>query len=138
MNILDISRVAWTITRLDVTARAEDTRFLHRWIIGEKPPHIKEGGRMFWEVRRGEISIVKRKINGHCDRKANGQPEMGWGLDEKALPCELLEAEITRLDMRCSDGVTYTVSVDVLMSPIMAEMLTQQMSAPEEADDGAE
>lgn len=127
MTIKDISEVTWTITRMDITARDENTQYLHRWIIGEPEPYIKPGSQMFWGVQRGEITVVARSINGHNERKKNGQPEMGWGLDESSIPEELLNARITRLGMRCRDGITYEVSVDVELSQILTDMLKQQM-----------
>lgn len=133
MTIRDIAEVTWTITRLDITARDESTHYQHRWIIGEKAPYIKPGSQMYWAVRRGEISIIEKKINAHNERKKNGLPEIGWGLDGNSLPEELLDAKITRLGMACRDGVEYEVSVDVELSPLLAVMLMQQMSLWEAA-----
>ena len=132
MTIREISEVTWTITRLDITARDDSTRFLHRWIIGEERPYIKPGSRIFWDEKAGKISIVERKINMHDNRKANGQPEIGWGLDESAIPAELLDAKITTLSMHCADGITYEVRVDVILSALLADMLTQQLESCEE------
>lgn len=127
MTLRDIAEVTWTITRLDITARAESSEYLHRWIIGEKTPYIKPGSRMYWDERAGKISVIEKKINVHDNRKANGQPEMGWGLDESTIPEEILTAKITHLGMVCRDGITYEVSVDLELSQLITDMLIQQM-----------
>lgn len=126
MTIRDIAKVTWTITRLDITAREENTRFLHRWIIGEKAPFVGQGG-LFWDIANGKVSDIEKKINVHNSRKANGQPEIGWGLNDTALPAELLDAEITHLGMRCRDGVEYEVTVDIALSSLTVEMLKSQL-----------
>ena len=127
MNIRDISEVTWSITRLDITARSEDTKYLHRWIIGEKMPYIKPGSRMYWDEREGKISFVEKKINIHNSRKANGQPEIGWGIDESALPAELMDAKITTLSMNCANGIEYEVTISVILPPLLVDMLKQQL-----------
>lgn len=70
MTLRDIAEVTWTITRLEITARAESTEYLHRWIIGEKPPYIKPGSRMYWAERAGKISVKKwiDEIVAECDK----------------------------------------------------------------------
>lgn len=122
MTILDIAEVTWTIVSLDITARDENSNYLHRWLIGEcasenQPTHVR------WECRAGRISMMPRKINAHNDRKPNGQPEMGWRLKAEAVPKELLNAEITHLSMRSANGIAYKVTVDVLLSALEVEML---------------
>ncbi len=126
MTIRELAKVTWTITRLDITARDENTCYLHRWIIGEAAPFIGYGG-LFWDIAKGKVSDIEKKINVHGNRKTNGQQETGWGLDEAALPAELLNAEITCLGMHCRDGVEYEVSVDIALPALTAEMLKAQM-----------
>jgi len=127
MTIRNIAKLTWTITRLDITARDENGRYLYRWIIGEEAPFVGHGG-LFWDIAKGKVSDIEKKINVHNDQKANGQPEMGWGLDDTALPAELLDAEITCLGMRCwKGGVEYEVTVDVVLSSMMVEMLKSQL-----------
>lgn len=129
MTIRDIAAATWTITRLDITARDDSSMYLHRWIIGEKPPYIKPSSRMYWDERSGKLSIVERKINVHGNRKGNGQPEMGWGLDESAIPAELLDAKISTLGMHCADGIEYEVRVDIILSSLLVDILAQQMES---------
>lgn len=123
MTIQDIAKVTWTITTLDITARDESGQYLHRWIIGEGAAPDNQPVRTKWDWRAGRISLFPRKINAHNDEKSNGQPDMGWGLKNEAIPGTLLNAEITRLSMRCSDGITYRVTVDVIISSLEVEML---------------
>lgn len=126
MTIRDIAKVTWTVTRLDITAREEDNRYLRRWIIGEEAPFIGHGG-LFLDIAKGEVSDIEKKINVHNNRKANGQPEIGWGLDDTALPAELLNAEITRLGMRCRNGIEYEVDVDLIFPALVVEMMKEEM-----------
>lgn len=126
MTIRDLAKVTWTITRLDITARDDNTRYLHRWIIGEKASYVGHGS-LFWDIAKGKVSDIEKKINVHNNRKANGQPEIGWGLDDTALPSELLDAEITHLGMRCRDGIEYEVTVDLVLPSLTVEMLKSQL-----------
>lgn len=126
MTIRDIAKVTWTITRLDITARDENTCFLHRWIIGEEAPYVGQG--LFWDIAEGKVSDIEKKINVHNNRKANGQSEMGWGLDNAALPAEMLDAEIESLGMRCwKGGIEYEVTIDVVLPLLTVEMLKSQL-----------
>lgn len=131
MTIRDIAEVTWAITTLDITARDESTRYLHRWIIGERAAQEQPAG-IRWDWRAGRISLMPRKINAHGDCKANGQPEMGWGLKPETVPKELLDAPVTLLSMRCANGISYEVAVDVLLSALEVEMLKT-----EDGTDGA-
>lgn len=132
MTIRDIAEVTWTITRLDVTARDENLHYLHRWFIGENAPYVGHGS-LFWDIAKGKVSDIEKKINVHNNRKKNGQPEMGWGLDDAAIPAELLDAEITRLGMRSRNGIEYEVAVDVILPLLTVEMLKSQLEQFERA-----
>lgn len=126
ITIRNIADVTWTITRLDITARDEESRYLHRWIIGENAPHVGHG-KLFWDIATGKVSDIKKKINVHNNQKKNGQPEIGWGIDDTSIPAELLDAEITKLGMRSRDGIEYEVTVDVLLPLLMVEILKSQL-----------
>ena len=58
---------------------------------------------------------------------------MGWGLDDAAIPAELLDAEITRLGMRSRNGIEYEVAVDVILPLLTVEMLKSQLEQFERA-----
>lgn len=122
MTIKDVAKVQWAITKLDITAR-NNGAYLHRWIFEENTEMQPVG--IWRDVSGGKLSLVPVKINAHGDRKANGQPEMGWGLKEETVPAELLNAEITHLNMNCRDGITYTVSVDVEIPMLAWELLKE-------------
>lgn len=127
MTIRDIAKLTWTITRLDITARDENSCYLHRWIIGEEAPFVAHNG-LFWDIAKGKVSDIEKKINVHNNRNVRGQPEMGWGLDYTALPAELLDAEITRLGMRnWKSGDEYEVTVDVVLTSLAVEMLKSHL-----------
>jgi hypothetical protein len=126
MTIRDLAEVTWTITRLDITARDMAGAYLHRWIIGEKEPFVGHG-KLLWDIAAGRASDIAKKINVHNNKKGNGQPEMGWGLDLESIPAELLDAEITRLGMRCRDGIEYEVYVDISLPDLAVEMVKSQL-----------
>ena len=48
---------------------------------------------------------------------------MRWGYKDHAIPDELMAAEITRLNMRCRDGVEYIVWCDVVVPEITVDVL---------------
>ena len=127
MTLRDIAEVTWTITRLDITAQSENAEYLHHWIIGERFPHIRSGSRMFWDMMAGKISIAEKKVNVHGNRKGQWTARMGWGLDESSLPVELMDAKIRTLSMRCRDGVTFEVTVDIELPAILVDMLKQEL-----------
>lgn len=121
MNILDIANVQDCITSLDITAR-HDGRFLHEWIIGENAGHQLPHC-MTRDILQGRISLHYLSINWHGTPNGRGQPEMGWAFNGEKIPKELLEAEITNLRMQCRNGVSFWVSADIEMVPLMAEMI---------------
>lgn len=113
ITLRDLFKVTWDITELDITAREPDTtQYVHRWIFGEdisKPVHIR------YEQEAGRLSIIEKKINAH------GGGEIAWGVKEKLLPADLIDAPIThlRLTRRCQDN-GQTCAVDIELNRLTA------------------
>lgn len=132
MNIYDIANVQPCITSLSITGR-NNGNYLHRWIIGDYArATITRFVRR--DIQLGNTSLHDLNINWHHTVKGNDQPEMSWGFNPAGIPEELLNAEITHLMMRCHDGVSWWIEVDVEMSPLTAEMIITTFK--EETDGG--
>lgn len=125
ITLREIFEVTPTTTRVNVTAREEDLRFIHKWIIGEKAPHITMYLRH--DILNGKLSDIALKINVHHDVDRRGMSKTGWGLRDQTIPKELLDAEITRLSMRCADGVSYEVNVDIILQKLTAEKVKAEL-----------
>lgn len=127
MTLRDLFDVTWTITRVELTARGADQHFLHQFWIGENcdREHLPPGMIREWEKDR--LTLAPRKINVHGETGGKSLPEIGWGLKNKTIPKELLDAEIVHLGMRCANGITYTVYADIILSELQCEMLKKEL-----------
>lgn len=123
----ELSRVIWNITRLDITARDNEGKFLHRWIYGEQ---ITETIHMYHERIAGRLTIVEGKINGQGDMTRGGA-EIGWGLKTDLIPKQLLTAPVTKLTPVNYKSGRLELMMDVEMHP-----LTVMGLIPEEDEDG--
>lgn len=122
MTIADLFDVTPTITALDITARATNTHLLHRWIVSEKADEYQLPPILWRELMADRLTVMPTKINAHND-PIRGMPEMGWGYKAKSIPAEILNAPVTHLSMRCADGITYSVNVDIELDPLTVESL---------------
>lgn len=123
VNLYELFEVTPTITRVEIGARNSTGKLLHVFWYGKdcNREHLPKGYIQMWS--KNMVSLSDAKINVHNDQKANGQPEMGWGYKDHAIPDELMAAEITRLNMRCRDGVEYIVWCDVVVPEITVDVL---------------
>ena len=123
ITLRELFGVAHTITRVDITAKADGLRFLHRFWIGKNCDrgHLPKG--MIQEWAKDRLSLSDRRINAHGKSNKKGLPEMGWGLEDGAIPDELLDAEIIHLGMHCANGIEYTVNIEVILPEMTVEML---------------
>lgn len=126
ITLRDIFDVAWTITRVEITARDPNLRLLHIFWIGEQcdRDHLPRGCVRSWE--QGEMTLSDRSINVHGDAKGK-LPEMGWGYKNKSIPEELMDAEVTRLSMNSRNGISCVVSIDVTLQPLTVDKLKAEM-----------
>lgn len=126
ITLSDIFDVAWTITRVEITARDPDLRLLHVFWIGEQcdRDHLPRGCVRRWG--QGEMTLSPRKINVHGDAKGK-LPEMGWGYKDKSIPKELMDAEVTKLSMHSRDLISCVVAIDVTLQPLTVEKLKAEM-----------
>lgn len=123
MTLRDLFKVMWAITEIRITAREpEDGKYLHQWIYG---PDIHETTQMFYGKQNGKLTVVKCKINAHGDETRGGS-EMGWGVKEKLLPKELIDAPIRHLGVVNSRSGEYRVYADVEMQKLTVMTLIPQ------------
>lgn len=122
IKVADLFEVTPTITRLTVTARAQGTRWLHRWIVGEGVAYETLPIGTKRDIEKGRATDIGTKINAHGD-PVRGQPEIGWGYKTGTIPCEILDAKVTALAMHCWDGIKYDVSVDIELDQLTVETL---------------
>ena len=123
----DLLDIIWTVTELDV--RAYDNRLQHEWIFGES---VKETVHMWHQREQGWLSIIDRKINSHGDViRKNGLWETGWGVNKKNIPQEILDAEVTHMNLFDSwypnhEGKKLYVSVN--MNALTAQTLKAELA----------
>lgn len=113
ITLRNLFQITWGITELDITAREPDTtQYVHRWLYGEKidkPIHIRH------EQEAGRLSIIEKKINAH------GGGEIAWGVKEKLLPADLIDAPITHLRLTSRyQGKGQTCAVDIELNRLTA------------------
>ena len=117
MTLKDLVETFWTITELNVTAREPDGTFIHEWLYGED---INETIHMYHERVAGRLSIIKDRINAH-GKATRGGSEMGWGLEEKKFPKEMLAAPITHMSASTKWGSGgHRCSIDIEMQLLTA------------------
>lgn len=123
ITLTELFEVTPTITRAEIEARNQTGKLLQVFWYGKNcnREHLPKGYVPMWS--KGMVSLSEEKINVHNDRKANGQPEMGWGYKSHSIPDELMKAEITNLRMRCTDGIEYEVFCDVVVPEITIDVL---------------
>ena len=119
ITLRDLFAVTWNITELDITAREPETMtYVHRWIYGED---IVENIHLYHERRAGRLSIIDAKINHHGEPTRGGS-EIGWGVNEKLFPAEIIDAPMTRLLMTPRlRGNGTGCCVDIEMHPLTAQ-----------------
>ena len=122
MTLRELFEVMWSITELRVTARDPDGTFIHEWIYG---PNVYETSHMYNDRIEGKLTIVKEKINAHGDPTRGGS-EMGWGVKEKLIPKELLDAPMTHLGVINHRAGEYSVGADVTMQELTLLKLIPQ------------
>ena len=90
----DLLDIIWDVTELDIRAY-DNGRLQHEWIIGE---NVEETYHQWHSRKKGELSIIDRKINRHGDIiRKNGLSEMGWGVNKANIPPVMLAAEVTHM-----------------------------------------
>lgn len=92
----DLLEVMYDITQMEILARNHDGQRIYSFYFSEHdfaylPPTSRR------EVRDGEKMFIQGKINAFGKRRNNGQSEMGYEVNMKAIPKELLDAEVTHI-----------------------------------------
>ncbi len=127
ITLRELFGVTWTITRVELRARNDgDLRLLHQFWIGDRcdRDHLPPG--MVSEWTHDRLTLSDRKINEHGE-PGRGGPEIGWGLKKKAIPDELLDAEIIHMGMTCRDCITYEVRADILLPALHNELIRKEL-----------
>lgn len=124
MTLRDLFGVMWTITEVEITARAPDLHFLHKWVYGPEALQ-KETSHMFYDRLEGKLTIVETKINAHGDPTRNGS-ETGWGVKEKIFPAALIDAPVTHLGVMGVRAGKYRVYADIELPELTAMTLIPQ------------
>ena len=121
MTLRDLFEVLWTITEAEITARDQNTAFMHRWVYG---PNViqEESIHQYHERMEGKRTAVEVKINAHGDETRGGS-EIGWGVKEKLFPKELIDAPVTHLGVMNHHSGEHKIWADVEMSELTAMTL---------------
>lgn len=122
VTLREFSKVFWTITRLSVTGRTPDSRFIHKWLWG---PDIQPSIHQEYDVKQGELTINHIKINAHCGTDKRGLVEMGWGLKTELFSDLILDAPITHMLVTPIKG-GHEVYIDVKLDQLKAMCLLEQ------------
>lgn len=119
ITLRDLFAVTWDITELDITAREPETMtYVHRWLYVED---IYETIYMYHARKAGKLSIINDKINHHGEPTRGGS-EIGWGVNEKLLPADIIDAPVTHLLMTpMARGNGTRCCVDIEMHPLTAQ-----------------
>ena len=119
ITLRDLFAVTWDITELDITAREPETMtYVHRWLYGDG---ITETIHMYHERKAGKLSIIEGQINHHGEPTRGGS-EIGWGVNEKLFPAEIIDAPVTHLLMMPrSRGRGTRCCVDIEMHGLTAQ-----------------
>jgi len=127
ITLRELFKVNGTITRVEIQVRNDRGLLLHEFYLGEKcdPEELPPRPWRAWE--QGKLTASGRPINSHGKPTRYG-PEQGWGLEEGAIPKELLDAEVCYLHMRSPDMIRYHVTVQVYMQELTLEMVKAQFS----------
>ena len=130
ITLRDLFEVTWDITELDITAREPETMtYVHRWLYVED---IYETIYMYHARKAGRLSIINDKINHHGEPTRGGS-EIGWGVNEKLLPAEIIDAPATHLLMMPrSRGRGTRCCVDIEMHPLTAQKYIKPFEEEEE------
>lgn len=130
ITLRELFDVTWDITELDVTAREPETMtYVHQWLYGDG---ITETIHMYHERRAGRLSIIEGRINHHGEPTRGGS-EMGWGVDEKLFPADIIDAPVTHLVMTPrSRGNGTWCYVDIEMHPLTAQKYIKPFEEEEE------
>lgn len=132
ITLRELFKVTWDIAEVNITARAPDLSFIHEWIFGE---HVKESIHQRYDREDGKLTIRQEKIQYHGEQTRGG-PEMGWGVNEKLFPPELIDAPVTVLNMHpmCCGWGTH-VRADVELQPLTAAGLPMESYFREDKND---
>lgn len=133
MTLRDLFGVLWTITEIEITARASDSHYLHRWIYGPEALQ-KETRHQFYDRQEGKLTIVETKINAHGD-ETRGGAEMGWGVKEKLFPAALIDAPVTHLGVMNIRSGEHRIYADVELPELTVMTLIPQEERSERVTD---
>jgi len=82
---------------------------------------IYETIHMYHDRKAGKLSIINCKANHHGEPTRGGS-EIGWGINEKLFPTEIIDAPVTHLLMTPrSRGNGTWCCVDIEMHPLTAQ-----------------
>lgn len=134
MTLFELFDVTWDITMVHIVARDDKTRFLHEWMIGED---ISESPQIRYNQKEGKLTLKECKLNDHATRTRGGGTEIGWGVNKKMIPVELLTAPITHLLMGSRGvwkGTEVWVSVEI--HPLTAAKIIPERREEDEGEQG--
>lgn len=99
VTLKELLELTWNCTLLDVSMRTEEGRLLMQYIIGEGQSEENATIGQWNDIKQGMLTMIDKSINMH-GRNVRGTSEIGWGTDFKAIPPELLKAEVTHFSQR--------------------------------------
>lgn len=123
-TLRELAKAMWNITEVDFIAY-DNYKFQHEFIFG---PHVYETSHMWQRRRDGNLTIIDRKINAHGDSGRRG-PELGWGLKEKEIPKELLDAPINHINIMPAPSFENHISISIELPALQAEILKEDLKA---------
>ena len=134
ITIRELFGVTHTISRLDVmvydTSRPGWDKLAGHWLIGW-PDGWRFPRSLQYDVDSGAVEAYPIKVNARDYPGSEGR----WGLQPGVLPGALLDAPVCSLLMRCKDGVSYEIDVNIEMATLTAEACAAKMRARCGADE---
>lgn len=129
----DLLEILHDVTKLEVWAY-DNYRLQHEWIFGEG---IKETYHQWHSRKKGELSIIDRKINLHSrlKRKEPKVWEDGWDVDKTSIPQQILNTEVTHILLSerggCESPGGRELFVYVNMDALTAQTLKTELATVE-------
>lgn len=100
----DLLDAAWDVTLLQLDLRKTNGELIQHYQIGEGQTEAVATIHQKHDMAIGKLEMIDAKINRHGDVDARGNYENGWGPNFKAIPKDLLDAEVIHFTQRSRSG----------------------------------
>lgn len=104
ITLRDLLDATWTVTLLHVDLRKPDGELIQSYILGEGQCEDIATAEQKSDMHAGKLEMIDAKINHYGDVYKNGNWESGWGTNFRAIPKNLLDAEVVHFHQKSRCG----------------------------------